>query len=170
MFAAPNHSASLTNSTGLPTTFWGVAMPRSMWRAEGSRSVALLAVALAGACLAGATAQPARPSLSPGAQLYPSVSVSKDVPLVMRDGTRLFPDVRLARSGGSYLAIDRLPTAPHRPRGLKATFAIVPAEDLYRDWIGHGGGSNPMFPLWLGITSAGTLAAPARHAAADPAT
>jgi len=59
--------------------------------------------------------------------------------------------------GPSYMGINQLLTAAQRPAGLKASFAVVPAADTYRDLIFSGGQADIAFtPFWLGaVTAAG---------------
>ena len=62
---------------------------------------------------------------------------------------------RLALYGASYMAINQFFTAAQHPKGLKALFPVIPAEDVYRDVTWHGGAVDSGFiPLWLGIVSA----------------
>jgi putative CocE/NonD family hydrolase len=79
-----------------------------------------------------------------------------------------FSDGSFATYGGSYLGIDQLLTAAQRPPGLKAVFAMVAADDMYRDWIGHGGAMTSQFPLWLGQQSAPNLAPSPPVVVSDP--
>jgi hypothetical protein len=58
----------------------------------------------------------------------------------------------LAMTGPSYMAINQLLAAERRPPGLKAIFPIVPAGDIYRDVVWHGGQVDAGFiPLWMGL-------------------
>jgi uncharacterized protein len=57
--------------------------------------------------------------------------------------------------GVSYAAINQLLTAAQHPAGLKATFPIVPAGDVYRDVVASGGQVDTGFiPFWLGLVTA----------------
>jgi putative CocE/NonD family hydrolase len=71
--------------------------------------------------------------------------------------------------GFSYMGINQFFTAAQKPPGLKALFAGVPAEDVYRDVTWHGGALDAGFiPLWLGIVGATKLLPPG-YAVSDPA-
>lgn len=61
--------------------------------------------------------------------------------------------------GISYGAIAAMFTAAQRPPGLKASFPIVPAGDVYRDVAFTGGQADTGFiPSWLGlVTGAGVI-------------
>ena len=77
---------------------------------------------------------------------------------------------RVGTWGASYLAINQLLTAAHRPPHLKATFPIVPMADAYRDVSVSGGSYNVGFiPAWqIGLVGALSLLPPA-YTASDPA-
>lgn len=69
---------------------------------------------------------------------------------------------RVGLYGVSYGAINQLFTAAQRPKGLRATFPIVPAGDVYRDVVASGGQIDAGFiPLWLGLVTATGLIPPA---------
>lgn len=80
-----------------------------------------------------------------------------------------FSDGRWATYGTSYMAINQFFTGAARPAGLKAMFPIIPAQDVYRDVIWHGGSIDAGFiPLWMGaVTGLGAL--PVGAATSDPA-
>ena len=60
----------------------------------------------------------------------------------------------LAMTGPSYMAINQLLAAERRPAGLKAIFPIVPAGDVYRDVVWHGGQIDAGFmPFWIGLVA-----------------
>jgi putative CocE/NonD family hydrolase len=81
---------------------------------------------------------------------------------------RSWSDGKVATFGASYMAINQLFTAAQHPRGLKAAFPIVPADDIYRDVVASGGQVDAGFiPLWLGlVTATGVL--PPTSTGADP--
>jgi putative CocE/NonD family hydrolase len=81
---------------------------------------------------------------------------------------RPWSDGRVGLHGNSYSAINQLLTAAQHPKGLKATFPIVPAADAYRD-IGVTGGQNDttFIPAWLGLVT-GLGVVPPTYAATDP--
>ncbi len=69
---------------------------------------------------------------------------------------------RIGLWGISYGAINQLLTAAQRPPGLRATFPIVPAGDVYRDVVASGGQIDSGFmPFWLGLVTATGLVPPA---------
>lgn len=75
---------------------------------------------------------------------------------------------RLALYGASYMAINQFFTAAQNPKGLKAMFPVIPAEDSYRDVTWHGGAVDSGFiPLWLGIVGATKLIPPG-YSGSDP--
>jgi putative CocE/NonD family hydrolase len=75
---------------------------------------------------------------------------------------RPWSDGRVATLGESYLAINQLFTAEHRPPALKAAFPIVPNGDAYRDVVASGGQVDVGFiPLWLGLVTSIGLVGPA---------
>ena len=80
-----------------------------------------------------------------------------------------FSDGRWATYGTSYMAINQFFTGATHPTGLKAMFPIIPAQDVYRDVIWHGGSIDAGFiPLWMGaVTALGAL--PVGAATSDPA-
>jgi uncharacterized protein len=218
-------------------------------------SAALTAVALAVPAHAAATPNLQPAGLEPGPARYPGIATTKDVPIVMRDGTKLYADVyRPARADGtaapgrfpviltqdpyaknessvigvdplfishgyvqvivdvrgtgvsegnwdsfgaaeqhdslelarwstrrrwasgdlvlygpSYMAINQFFTAAQHPKGLRAIFPIVPAEDVYRDVTWHGGAVDSGFiPFWLGLVTALKILPP-NYLAGDPA-
>jgi putative CocE/NonD family hydrolase len=70
--------------------------------------------------------------------------------------------------GTSYGAINQFFTAAQHPAGLKATFPIVPAGDVYRDVVASGGQIDSGFiPFWLGLVTATGLVPP-KYTAVDP--
>jgi uncharacterized protein len=74
---------------------------------------------------------------------------------------------RVGLWGGSYAAINQIFTAAQRPPGLKATFPLVPAGDVYRDVVASGGQIDAGFiPAWLGLVTATGLVPPAYTAVA----
>ncbi|HLN79179.1 MAG TPA: CocE/NonD family hydrolase [Nocardioidaceae bacterium] len=74
---------------------------------------------------------------------------------------------RVGLWGISYAAINQFFTAAQRPPGLKATFPIVPAGDVYRDVVASGGQVDAGFiPLWLGLVTATGVVPPAYTAMA----
>jgi predicted acyl esterase len=78
-------------------------------------------------------------------------------------------DGRLALYGYSYMGINQFLTAAQKPKGLKALFAGIPGEDLYRDVTWHGGAIDAGFiPLWLGLVTA-TKSLPPGQLGSDPA-
>src|SRR4051812_5417453 len=218
-------------------------------------SVALAALVLAAAVPAFAAPNLQPRGLTPGPARHAGVATSKDVPIVMRDGTKLFADVhRPARADGkpapgrfpviltqdpyaknetavigadplfirrgyvqvivdvrgtgssegnwdsfgaaeqrdsleiarwttrqgwssgdlvlygpSYMAINQIFTAAQHPKGLRAIFPIVPAEDVYRDVTWHGGAVDTGFiPFWLGLVTALKILPP-NYLTGDPA-
>ncbi|MFL5781321.1 MAG: CocE/NonD family hydrolase [Thermoleophilaceae bacterium] len=71
--------------------------------------------------------------------------------------------------GPSYMAINQIFTAAQHPKGLRAIFPIVPAEDVYRDVTWHGGAVDTGFiPFWLGLVSALKILPP-NYLTGDPA-
>jgi hypothetical protein len=84
-------------------------------------------------------------------------------------GKQPWYDGRLGLYGASYMAINQFLTAAKHPPGLKAMFPIIPAGDVYRDVVWHGGSLDAGFiPLWLGLTSALALL-PVDDLSTDPA-
>ncbi len=74
----------------------------------------------------------------------------------------------LAMAGPSYMGINQMLAAGRRPPGLKAIFPIVPAGDIYRDIVWHGGQVDAGFiPLWMGLVLA-VGALPPTTALSDP--
>lgn len=64
-------------------------------------------------------------------------------------------DGTYATYGASYMAINQYLTAAQHPPGLKAMFTIIPAADVYRDVVWHGGSVDAGFiPLWMGLVTA----------------
>ena len=77
-------------------------------------------------------------------------------------------DGRTAMTGPSYMGIDQIFAASHRPAGLKAIFPQVPMADAYRDVVASGGQLDVGFiPLWLGLVTATGVIPPA-YTASDP--
>jgi putative CocE/NonD family hydrolase len=77
-------------------------------------------------------------------------------------------DGRTAMTGPSYMGIDQIFAAAHRPPGLKAIFPQVPMADAYRDVVASGGQLDVGFiPLWLGLVTATGVIPPA-YTASDP--
>jgi putative CocE/NonD family hydrolase len=75
----------------------------------------------------------------------------------------------LVTYGPSYMAINQFFTAAQHPKGLRAIFPIVPAEDVYRDVTWHGGAVDTGFiPFWLGLVTALKILPP-NYLAGDPA-
>jgi putative CocE/NonD family hydrolase len=75
---------------------------------------------------------------------------------------RAWSNGRIGLWGISYGAINQLLTAAQRPPGLRATFPIVPAGDVYRDVVASGGQIDSGFmPFWLGLVTATGLVPPA---------
>lgn len=75
---------------------------------------------------------------------------------------------RTAMTGPSYMGIDQIFAAAHKPAGLKAIFPQVPMADAYRDVVASGGQLDVGFiPLWLGLVTATGVIPPA-FAASDP--
>jgi putative CocE/NonD family hydrolase len=71
--------------------------------------------------------------------------------------------------GPSYMAINQIFTAAQHPKGLRAIFPIVPAEDVYRDVTWHGGAVDTGFiPFWLGLVTALKILPP-NYLTGDPA-
>jgi putative CocE/NonD family hydrolase len=59
------------------------------------------------------------------------------------------------------MGINQLLAAARNPPGLKAIFPIVPAGDIYRDVVWHGGQVDAGFiPLWIGLVGVAGLAPP----------
>ncbi len=74
----------------------------------------------------------------------------------------------IGMSGPSYMGIGQIFAAGARPKGLKAIFPQVPADDVYRDVVASGGQVDVGFiPLWLGLVT-GTSVIPPAVAATDP--
>ncbi|TWG07458.1 CocE/NonD family hydrolase [Saccharopolyspora dendranthemae] len=70
--------------------------------------------------------------------------------------------------GASYMGINQLFAAGHRPPGLKAIFPQVPAMDTYRDVVASGGALDVGFiPLWMGLVTGAGLVPPA-YGAREP--
>jgi putative CocE/NonD family hydrolase len=83
--------------------------------------------------------------------------------------TRPWSSGDLVLYGPSYMAINQIFTAAQHPRGLRAIFPIVPAEDVYRDVTWHGGAVDSGFiPFWLGLVTALKIIPPS-YVASDPA-
>jgi putative CocE/NonD family hydrolase len=77
-------------------------------------------------------------------------------------------DGRTAMTGPSYMGIDQIFAAAHKPAGLKAIFPQVPMADAYRDVVASGGQLDVGFiPLWLGLVTATGVIPPA-YATSDP--
>lgn len=75
---------------------------------------------------------------------------------------------RVGLYGVSYGAIAALFTAAQHPPGLKASFPVVPAGDVYRDVAFTGGQADTGFiPFWLGLVTA-TGVVPPTDLANDP--
>ncbi|MCW2966368.1 MAG: hypothetical protein JWM71_140 [Solirubrobacteraceae bacterium] len=75
---------------------------------------------------------------------------------------------RIGLHGTSYGAINQIFTSAQRPKGLKASFAIVPGADTYRDITASGGQVDTSFiPVWLGLVTALSLLPPT-YAGSDP--
>lgn len=75
---------------------------------------------------------------------------------------------RTAMTGPSYMGIDQIFAAAHKPAGLKAIFPQVPMADAYRDVVASGGQLDVGFiPLWLGLVTATGVIPPA-YATSDP--
>jgi putative CocE/NonD family hydrolase len=67
----------------------------------------------------------------------------------------------LGTTGPSYMGINQLLVAERRPPGLKAIFPMVPAGDVYRDVVWHGGELDAGFiPLWMGLVEGIALTPP----------
>lgn len=67
----------------------------------------------------------------------------------------------LALYGASYMAINQFLTAARGLDGLEAMFPIIPAADVYRDVVWHGGAVDAGFiPLWIGLVTALKLPPP----------
>ncbi|MBO0828487.1 MAG: CocE/NonD family hydrolase [Streptosporangiales bacterium] len=78
-------------------------------------------------------------------------------------------DGRVGLYGVSYAAIAALFTAAQQPPGLKASFPVVPAGDVYRDVAFTGGQADTGFiPSWLGNVTADAVVPPT-DIADDPA-
>src|SRR5256714_2348046 len=83
--------------------------------------------------------------------------------------SRPWSNGKLVLYGPSYMAINQFFTAAQHPRGLKAIFPIVPAEDVYRDVTWHGGAVDSGFiPFWLGLVAALKVLPPG-YLGTDPA-
>ncbi|MEV0251255.1 CocE/NonD family hydrolase [Nocardia sp. NPDC050712] len=62
-------------------------------------------------------------------------------------------------SGASYLGINTVQAAAHRPPALKAILPVIPGSDLFRDIVGTGGAIGLGFmPMWLSIVNGGKWA------------
>ena len=82
---------------------------------------------------------------------------------------RPWSDGRLGLHGTSYGAINQLFTAAQHPKGLRATFPVVPAGDTYRDVAVTGGQFDISFiPAWLGLVT-GTSLVPPTYTPSNPA-
>jgi putative CocE/NonD family hydrolase len=63
--------------------------------------------------------------------------------------------------GGSYDGITAILTAAQNHPAVKATFALAPIGDGYRDTVFTGGQVNPTFvPLWLGVVTVAGITDP----------
>ena len=81
---------------------------------------------------------------------------------------RPWSDGDVGMSGPSYMGIGQIFAAGARPKGLKAIFPQVPADDVYRDVVASGGQIDVGFiPLWLGLVT-GTSVIPPAVAATEP--
>ena len=77
-------------------------------------------------------------------------------------------DGRIGLHGTSYGAINQIFTSAQRPKGLRASFAIVPGADTYRDITASGGQVDTSFiPVWLGLVSSLGLLPPT-YTPSDP--
>ncbi len=77
-------------------------------------------------------------------------------------------DGTFATYGPSYMAINQFLLNATHPPGLKAMFPIIPAADVYRDVVWHGGSVDAGFiPLWMGLVTALGIA-PIDELQADP--
>src|SRR3982751_3594904 len=94
-------------------------------------AAALIAVALAVPAHAAAAPDLQPAGLRPGPARYPGVATTKDVPIVMRDGTKLYADVyRPARADGT--------PAPGR-------FPVILTQDPYAKNESSVIGVDPLF-------------------------
>lgn len=81
---------------------------------------------------------------------------------------RSWSNGKVGTVGASYMGINQLFTAAQRPPGLKASFAMVPSADPYRDVAFSGGQVDVGFtPGWLSLIT-GTGAVPPTYTATDP--
>lgn len=81
---------------------------------------------------------------------------------------RAWSNGKVGTVGASYMAINQLFTAAQRPSGLKASFAMVPGADPYRDTSFSGGQVDVGFvPFWLSLITGAGLVPPA-YTATDP--
>jgi putative CocE/NonD family hydrolase len=104
-------------------------------RLAGAALCALAALALPAAAPAATPASLAPKSFDPGAARHPGVNTTHDVPIVMRDGTRLYADVRVpARADGSP-APGRFPViltqTPYNKNSAGASSQLAGADDLF---------------------------------------
>src|SRR2546423_11183655 len=102
-------------------------------RRPAARAATLCAL---GAPLAAPASSAAAPDLQPsglrpGPDRYPGVAATKDVPIVMRDGTRLYADVyRPARADGKPAA-GRFPVILTQDPYNKNETAVIKADPLF---------------------------------------
>jgi len=84
--------------------------------------------------------------------------------------SRPWSNGRLGLWGTSYGAIAAMLTAAQQPRGLRASFPVVPAADVYRDVAVSGGALDVGFiPMWLGLVTTAGLVPPAYTSTAPDA-